>query len=120
VRAAERNTTATKDRGDAAHGLIHWEELPVAHVRVPVVHLPVPSAWSSPLAQIRWVARAISSTLPPPSRLLYYGGIGALALLGVLEWPVAAAVAAGVWVATHSGARDAFFPGTRPVSTAAR
>jgi len=32
----------------------------------------------------------------------FYGGVAALGALGVLEWPVAAAVAAGTWVAQHT------------------
>src|SRR5512147_3256962 len=32
-------------------------------------------------------------------RALWLGGLGALAVAGVIEWPVAGVVAAGVWVA---------------------
>ena len=32
-------------------------------------------------------------------RALWLGGLGGLAVVGVLDWPVAAAVAAGTWVA---------------------
>ncbi|GAA3451803.1 hypothetical protein [Dactylosporangium matsuzakiense] len=63
--------------------LVTWQDLPVPHVKVPVLHMAVPQ----------------------PKQLLYYGGVGVLATLGVLEWPVAVAAAAGVWVATHSRGR---------------
>lgn len=55
--------------------------------------------------QTRWTARTVRSFLPPADRLLYYGGLGALAIAGILEWPVAAAAGAGVWVATRGQRR---------------
>jgi hypothetical protein len=39
--------------------------------------------------------------LPPTGRMLYYAGLGALAALDVLSWPVAAAIGGGVWVASR-------------------
>ncbi|MFC7648520.1 hypothetical protein ACFQX6_54845 [Streptosporangium lutulentum] len=35
------------------------------------------------------------SFLPPPERIAYYGGLGALAVAGLIEWPVAAAIESG-------------------------
>jgi hypothetical protein len=84
--------------------LVTWQELPMPHLRVPVVHVGAPSA-RSVIARAQWTARTIASAVPQPKRLLYYGGVGALAALGILEWPVAATVAVGVWVATHNGQR---------------
>ncbi|MER5643017.1 hypothetical protein [Streptosporangium sp. NPDC002524] len=34
-------------------------------------------------------------TLPPPNRLVFYGVLGALGALGVIEWPVALVVGVG-------------------------
>jgi hypothetical protein len=45
---------------------------------------------------------AIRHRLPPPERVLYYTGLGALAALDVLSWPLAGAIGAGVWVATRN------------------
>jgi hypothetical protein len=50
-------------------------------------------------------ADVMRSYLPPMERLVYYGGLGAAAVIGVLEWPVAAAAGAGVWVATRGRSR---------------
>ncbi|MUL48696.1 hypothetical protein FZI85_19175 [Mycobacterium sp. CBMA293] len=36
-----------------------------------------------------------------PSGYLYYGGLGVLAIAGAIEWPVAAAVGAGTFVAAR-------------------
>jgi hypothetical protein len=49
-------------------------------------------------------AQAVRANLPPTERLLYYGGLGLMATVGVLEWPVAAAVGVGVWLAGRTGA----------------
>lgn len=40
--------------------------------------------------------------LPPTDKLLYYGGLGAAAVLGVIDWPVAIAVGAGMAIAQRS------------------
>jgi hypothetical protein len=98
---------------------VTWAELPVPNLKVPVVHLNAPSA-RSVLDQTRWTARTVVSAIPEPKRLLYYGGVGALAVLGILEWPVAAAAAAGVWVATHSVRRGEPSGSTRAVAATAR
>ncbi len=36
-----------------------------------------------------------SVTLPPPDRLLFYAGLGVLAVLEVVEWPIALVVGVG-------------------------
>ncbi|GAA5039774.1 hypothetical protein [Thermocatellispora tengchongensis] len=36
--------------------------------------------------------------LPPPERMVYYGGLAALAAVGVIDWPVAAAIGVGTIV----------------------
>lgn len=43
--------------------------------------------------------------LPPKGSLAYYGAIALMAGLGLLEWPVAAAVAAGHFLAQQHGNR---------------
>jgi uncharacterized protein (DUF2267 family) len=57
------------------------------------------------MAATRTVVEDVVSTARRPDALLYYGGLAGLAVLGVLEWPVAAATGLGVAVA--SGARHA-------------
>ncbi|MEX5632717.1 hypothetical protein [Parafrankia sp. FMc2] len=42
-------------------------------------------------------------TLPSPEKTVYYVGLGLLAVAEVIEWPVAAAIAAGTYVAQHTG-----------------
>ena len=39
--------------------------------------------------------------LPPRQNMIYYAGLGAMTALGVIDWPVTLAVAAGYALATH-------------------
>ncbi|GAA2101860.1 hypothetical protein GCM10009780_51980 [Actinomadura alba] len=55
------------------------------------------------------MGRAVSSaqsSLPPPERMAYYAGLGALAAFGVIEWPVAAAIGAGTILAKRALKKD--------------
>jgi hypothetical protein len=49
-------------------------------------------------------------TLPSPAKTAYYLGLGALAAVEVVEWPVAAALAAGTYVAQHTSGQAAALP----------
>jgi hypothetical protein len=49
----------------------------------------------------------VQSSLPPVERLAYYAGLGALAALGIIEWPVAAAIGAGTMLAKRALKREA-------------
>jgi hypothetical protein len=67
-----------------------------AEVRAPQIPKP---------GQLVQAAGAATSLLPPRDRLLYYGGLGTAAVLGVIEWPVAIAIGAGIAIAqrAHQG-----------------
>jgi hypothetical protein len=75
--------------------------VPLMNVRVPVLQAHVPGGEMAK-QQATWAAQTVRSYLPPVDRLLYYGGLGTAAVVGALEWPVAVAAGAGVWVATHT------------------
>lgn len=75
--------------------------VPLVNVRVPVLRANVPGG-DMARRQTMWAAQTVRSFLPPAERLLYYGGLGTAAVVGALEWPVAVAAGAGVWVATHT------------------
>jgi hypothetical protein len=49
---------------------------------------------------------AATSLLPPRDRLLFYGGLGTAAVLGVIEWPIAIAIGAGIAIAQRSHHAD--------------
>jgi hypothetical protein len=46
-------------------------------------------------------------TLPPPQRLAFFGGLAALAAVGLLDWPVAIVVVAGHALADQHWSRVA-------------
>src|SRR3954466_1244972 len=52
-----------------------------------------------PVAVARTVVDDVASTARRPDAVIYWGGLAGLAALGVLEWPVAAALGVGVAVA---------------------
>ncbi|MFC4062204.1 hypothetical protein ACFOWE_28200 [Planomonospora corallina] len=52
--------------------------------------------------EVGQVLGAARSLLPSRERLAYYGGLGALAAFGLLEWPVAAAIGVGTVIAQRS------------------
>lgn len=39
--------------------------------------------------------------IPPPEQLAYYGGLAALAVLEIIDWPVAVVIAAGHLLASN-------------------
>jgi hypothetical protein len=102
----ERRAVAAEvaERMKAEGGLVRWPEVPLVHMRVPVPRVPIAHPGAL-LAQTRWAAQTARSMLPSAERIAYYGGLGALAIAGVLEWPVAAVMGAGVWIASHTGQR---------------
>ncbi|NUW46469.1 hypothetical protein [Nonomuraea rhodomycinica] len=67
--------------------------------RIPLPHVPVPRISRQEMGHAADVARAM---LPPPERVAYYGALGALAVMGVIEWPVAAAIGAGAIIAQRA------------------
>jgi hypothetical protein len=48
----------------------------------------------------------VPGLLPDPKRLLWWGGLAALAAVEVIEWPVAVVVAAGSYVAERMARQD--------------
>jgi hypothetical protein len=90
--------------------------LVTAIVRVPrLPSLPaLPGARSLPHVGRREMAEAaqtVRAFLPPPRKMLFYGGLGALAAFEIIEWPIAAVVAAATVVVDghHDRERDRVF-----------
>jgi hypothetical protein len=68
-------------------------------VRPPDIHMPDVQLPRVNRQEVGHAADVARSFLPPPERLVYYGGLSALAVFGVLEWPVAVAIGAGILIA---------------------
>jgi hypothetical protein len=86
--------------------------VPVVHTRVRLPSLRATALASSVpgmramTAQARWAVRTAKVNLPSRDHLLYYGGVGAMALVGVIDWPVALVAGAGVWVVSRAVKRQ--------------
>ena len=79
---AEQQTTSTSTTG---------EEQPTRGMSS-MPRLPIPGMPSMPTATT--------------GRVLWWGGLAALAALDILEWPVAIVVGAGTWVAEQAAKQD--------------
>ncbi|MFG1948391.1 hypothetical protein [Nonomuraea sp. NPDC048826] len=62
-------------------------------------HVPLPHISKQEMGHAVDIAK---SFLPPPERIAYYGALGALAVFGVVEWPVAAAIGMGAVIAQRA------------------
>lgn len=76
--------------------------IPVPHVRLLEVHLP-------------------TVTMPggTAGRVVWWGGLATVAAFGVVDWPVAALVAAGTWVAEQQARQAARSGGDRTAAGSA-
>ncbi|MHB1876228.1 MAG: hypothetical protein ACYCPF_15375 [Streptosporangiaceae bacterium] len=82
---------------------------PTAHKRSATRKGPVPRQRGGPAAEAGQPGRSVpvphvhAPSIRMPSGLrgnvLWWGGLAGLAVFGVIDWPVAAVVAAGTWVA---------------------
>ncbi len=72
--------------------------VPVLTPHVKVVHVPAPG-----MSYVGDAGRMMVGYLPPPERLAFYGGLGIAAILGAIDWPVAAAIGVGTLMARRAG-----------------
>jgi hypothetical protein len=81
--------------------------VPFTGVRIPVPNVPLPRvplpSQHDVIVGAVHVSNVVRENRPSADQLLYYGGLGALAAFGVVDWPVAAAIGAGVWIARRHG-----------------
>lgn len=121
--AATRRRTATF-RLPLVTAELHAPHVPrphAPHVGVPHVAMPHLSMPTLPgRREVADLGRGVSGLLPPKDQLALYGGLGAAAALGVLDWPVAVAVAAGTAVARHGTLRGTFADVARAIGSPQR
>ncbi|MCU1626862.1 MAG: hypothetical protein JWP64_1811 [Pseudonocardia sp.] len=82
-----------------------------AQFRAPHLHLPG-------RADLDAAARGAQSLLPSPKSLLFFGGLAATAVAGIIEWPVAAAIGVGTALASRGEANPEPHGGTSQVAEA--
>lgn len=93
----ERRSGEAQAAGDQRH---------TAHVDLPLMSAEFRAPQIPKPGQLVQAAGAATSLLPPRDRLLYYGGLGTAAVLGVIEWPVAIAIGAGIAIVQRSHQED--------------
>ncbi len=95
---------AEESTGAAAH---RTATLPVPvvtpHVEVHKFRVPAPPGLPVSRHEVVEAGKGMTSFLPPPRRLAFYTGLGAMAVFGIVEWPVAAAIGVGVGIARGAG-----------------
>jgi hypothetical protein len=93
--ARDVSTTETRAGGPRTATL----NLPfvTAQFRAPDLHVPSRQ-------EIGSAARGARSMLPSRSSMLFYGGLAATAVVGAIEWPVAAAIGVGSALASRGAA----------------
>ncbi|HEY4420988.1 MAG TPA: hypothetical protein VGN22_15805 [Pseudonocardia sp.] len=75
-----------------------------AQFRVPDIHMPeirMPEVHPPTREDLDSAGRKALSVLPPPKTLLFFGGLAATAVIGAIEWPVAAAIGIGSALASR-------------------
>ncbi|GAA3257064.1 hypothetical protein [Nonomuraea helvata] len=95
---------------------VRQPDVRLPHIEMP--HMEMPRISRREIGHYMDVARTF---LPAPERMAYYGALGALAVFGVLDWPVAAAIGAGTVIAQRRPRQAPMFgrQPSRPQETAA-
>ncbi|WP_416978641.1 hypothetical protein [Streptomyces sp. T028] len=86
----ERQSPPGDEQQQAGGRVMH---LHTAHPRVPIPYVTPGDMFTR--------ARSGTSRLPSPRKLAFYGALGAMAAVEVLEWPVALAIGAATEVITR-------------------
>lgn len=95
-------TTMTQSRPATRAGTPNGKGMevpvPVLTPHMKVMHIPTPG-----MSYVGDAGRIVAGYMPPPERLAFYGGLGIAAVLGAIDWPVAAAIGIGTMIARRTG-----------------
>ncbi|NIH81445.1 hypothetical protein [Amycolatopsis viridis] len=83
-----------------------------AEFRAPDLRLPKPRVPDRD--EVTAALGAARSFLPPPRQLAYWGGLGVLAAVELIEWPVAVAIGVGTAVASRARGAEPRPPAAQP------
>ena len=91
---------------------VHLSSRRVRVPKPPLPHAPRPGDAVSGLGHAATgLAHTVTGQRPPADKVLFYGGLATLAGFGAVAWPTAAAIGAGVWIATRGRGRPGGQPG---------
>lgn len=97
-------------RGGEGRGEAFAVTIPTVHLSSRRVNVPKPPLPHGPrpadaVAGLGHVATGLAHTVtvqrPRADKVLFYGGLATLAGVGAVAWPTAAAIGAGVWIASR-------------------
>ncbi|WP_330231029.1 hypothetical protein OHA40_00165 [Nocardia sp. NBC_00508] len=94
----EPSTTGSETATTERDGL----RVPIPTLGVRMTRVPLPPGPRTVAAGASSATAAVRRRVPDGQSLLYYGGLGVAAAAGLVSWPVAAAIGAGVWVAERT------------------
>jgi hypothetical protein len=93
-------TTSTRKPGQEPPSAGKEEQADGSRARTATVRLPfVTAQFRVPEVDVGSAVQAVRSSLSTPQRVVYYGGLVALAAFSVIDWPVAAVIGIGTEIA---------------------
>jgi hypothetical protein len=93
-------TTSTRKQGHESPSAGNGEQADSGRAQTATVRLPfVTAQFRVPEIDVGSAVRAVRSSLSTPQRVVYYGGLVALAAFSVIDWPVAAVIGIGTEIA---------------------
>jgi hypothetical protein len=92
-----RDVSTTETRAGGARTATLTLPFVTAQFRAPELHMPSRK-------ELGDAARGARSMLPSRSSMLFFGGLAATAVIGAIEWPVAAAIGVGTALASRGAA----------------
>jgi hypothetical protein len=115
-----------EERGESRAGTAHNGQRGALHMHTAHANVPIPYFTPGDLGAN---AKAATSKLPaltrlpgmpPPRRLAFYGGLGALVVTGLVDLPVAAAIGVATLVARGGRREEGLRPEQQPPERAAQ
>ncbi|MGQ4615249.1 hypothetical protein [Nocardia sp. R7R-8] len=76
--------------------------VPIPTLGMRMARVPLPPGPRTVATGVSSATTAVRNRVPDRESLLYFGGLGAAAVTGLVSWPVAGAIGVGVWVAEHA------------------
>ncbi|GIH25876.1 hypothetical protein Aph01nite_41860 [Acrocarpospora phusangensis] len=101
TRSSPAKTAAERTSMAAEEDLLALD-LPMVSLQVHRPHMHMPRMDDSWAGHMMDMGKSMGkSIVPTPEHIVYYGGLGALAVFGAIEWPVAAAIGVGTMIASR-------------------
>ncbi|WP_159039579.1 hypothetical protein [Streptomyces sp. TP-A0356] len=106
--AKTAETTQEREESRKHRMETHAHEGAGLHLHTRTLHpsLKIPYLTKGDVTSTAKAATSLMPGMPTPKDLVFYGGLGAMAAAGALEWPVALAVGGATWLVRSSRSRE--------------